>query len=82
MLIATLACIAGVLSLRAHPAGPVLALAPAGYAAYMLAQHLVGPQYMTYQPSVLFPIAGFDFSGALLIGAWHQIDGDRLPARS
>ncbi len=81
-LIAPLACLAGVLTLQGHVAGPLLVLGPAGYAAYMLAQYIVGPQYVTYQPAVIFHLAGFVLSGALLIGAWRLVDADRLQPRS
>lgn len=68
--------------MRGHPAGVVLALGPTSYAAYMLAQYVVGPQYLTYEPVVLLHIALFALSGALLVGAWARIDVDALPTRS
>lgn len=62
---------AGVLALHEHPAAVVFALGPAAYAAYMLVQYVVGPQYSTYEPAVV-----------LLVRAWALIDVLELPIRS
>lgn len=56
ILVAPLAALAGVLALRDHRAAPILAIGPAAYAAYMLVQYVVGPQYPTYQPSIALHI--------------------------
>jgi hypothetical protein len=82
VLIAPLAFVAGLLALRGHPAAGVVALGPAAYAAYMLVQYVVGPQYATYQPAILLHLGLFVLSGALLLRAWTLIEVDRLPVRS
>lgn len=82
LLVAPLAVIAGLLALRGHPAATVVALGPAGYAAYMLVQYVVGPQYPTYQPVILLHLALFILSWALLVAAWRGIDVGWLPRRS
>jgi hypothetical protein len=82
VLIAPLAIVAAIITLRGHPAGPVLALGPTGYAAYMLVQYVVGPQYPTYQPSIAVHLGLFVLSGALLWRAWSTVDAAMLPRRS
>lgn len=82
VLIAPLAIVAGILTLRGHRAGPVLALGPTGYAAYMLVQYVVGPQYQTYQPSIALHLGLFVLAGALLLRAWSTVDAARLQRRS
>jgi hypothetical protein len=42
--VAPLAVLAAVLLVRQHPAAPLLSLAPAGFAAYMLSQYVIGPE--------------------------------------
>jgi hypothetical protein len=64
---------------RGHRAGPVLAIAPTGYAAYMFVQYVVGPEYATYEPVVLFHLAIFVASAALLLVAWRRVTVDALP---
>ena len=46
VLVAPLAALAGVLTLRGHALGPVLALGPAAYVAYMVPQYVLGPDYL------------------------------------
>jgi membrane protease YdiL (CAAX protease family) len=82
VLISPLAIVAGILALRGHRAGSLLALGPAGYAAYMLVQYVVGPQYATYQPSIALHLGLFALSGALLLRAWSTADAGMLPTPS
>jgi hypothetical protein len=82
VLIATLALLAGILTLRGRHAGAVLALGPAAYAAYMFVQYVVGPQYPTYQASIAMHLGLFVLSGAVLLRAWSTLDGRSLPAVS
>lgn len=82
LLIAPLAVAAGILALRGHHAGAVLALGPAGYSVYMLLQYVVGPQYATYQPSVAFHLTLFVLGALLLLRAWTTVDAGSLPAVS
>ena len=83
ILVAPLALVAGFLALRGHRAAPFLAFAPTAYAAYMLVQYVVGPQYPVYQPSIAFHLALFVLSGALLLRAWALADIAplRMPSR-
>ncbi len=70
VLVAPLALLAAGLTARAHRGGPLVALAPTSYAAYMLVQYVVGPQYPTYQPSVAWHLALLVLSLGLLVRAW------------
>lgn len=76
-------CIAAaVLVWRGHRAGPIVAIPPAAYAAYMFLQYVVGPQYLSYRPHVVFHLAIFVASGAVLVLAWNAIRRDALPDMS
>lgn len=44
---------------RGDPLGPVLAIGPSAYTAYMLAQYVVGPEYDTYRVVALAHVALF-----------------------
>jgi hypothetical protein len=63
-----------VLAARRHPAAPLLALGPAGFASYMLVQYVIGPEYLTVGGNGErgFPLfaAAFALSGAVLLQAW------------
>jgi hypothetical protein len=74
VLIAPLAIAAGLLALRGLQAAGILALGPAAYAAYMLVQYVVGPQYPTYQPSIAWHLALFVLSVGMLLWAWTTVD--------
>src|SRR3954470_17462048 len=45
IVVAPLAAVAGVSTLRGRPAGALLGFAPAAYAVYMVPQYLLGPDY-------------------------------------
>jgi len=76
-------CLAAALLVRrGHRAGPVLAVAPAAYTAYMFAQYVVGPSYLTYRPIVAFHLGIFVLGGALLALASRRIRLDALPTPS
>lgn len=77
LLIAPLAIAAGLLALRGHRAAGTLALGPAAYAAYMLVQYVVGPQYPTYQPSIALHLALFVLSAALLLRGWANAGAEQ-----
>jgi hypothetical protein len=81
-LVAPLAMVAGVLAWRGHRAGAVLGLGPAAYAAYMLVQYVVGPQYPTYQPSVALHLALFTLSLVVLVRSAQVASSTELPRRS
>ncbi|MFC5971247.1 hypothetical protein ACFPYI_07870 [Halomarina salina] len=68
--------------LRDHRAGPVLALPPAAYTAYMFVQYVVGPEYLTYSWVVAFHLGLFVLSGAVLVRAWSSVRSASLPTPS
>lgn len=70
---------AGILVLRNHLAGPVLAIPPAGYVAYMFIQYIAGPEYETYPEIMPLHMGIFILSGAVLVVAWNRIQVDELP---
>jgi hypothetical protein len=78
--VAPVALFAGVLARRAHGAAPFVALAPAGFALYMLVQYVIGPEYLTVDGNnerffLLF--AGlFVLSGVIVLQAWSLADAD------
>jgi hypothetical protein len=76
------AAFAGVLTLRGHLAGPVLALGPAAFAVYMLPQYVIGPEYGRLpgnnEQFFSFHLALFVLAVTLMVGAWSAIDGSRL----
>jgi hypothetical protein len=82
-LVAPLSVVAGLLVLRRHPIGPVLALAPAIYAAYMFPQYILGPDYLRLEGNneLLFPLhlALFSLGGAVALLAWRAVDAERVP---
>lgn len=59
--------VAALLTVRRHRAAPFLAAAPAGYAAYMFTQYVLGPEYGEYSAQVLFHTAVFALSTALTV---------------
>lgn len=73
-----LAVLAGWLTYRRHPAGPVLALAPATFAAYMMPQYVIGPDYLNLpgnnEDFALFHIAVFVLAVVVIFSAWHAVD--------
>ncbi len=89
-LAAPLALVAAELTRRGHRAGPVLALAPASFAAYMMPQYVVGPDYLglagNNQRAVPFDLVLFILSVAVFLGAWRaqsdeptgRREGDRV----
>lgn len=83
IVVVPLALAAAVLILRGHPAGPVLGLGPAVYAAYMFTQYVLGPDYVSLPGNneLFFPLhlALFVLGWATAIGAWSAIAVDRLP---
>lgn len=82
-LTAPVALVAAALTLRRHPAGPVLALAPAVWAVYVYAQVVVGQEFLTQPGNVerFFPLllTAFVLGEAVAVLAWSSIDTTRLP---
>ncbi len=74
---------AGVLTWRGHRAGPVLALGPAGFAAYLYTQLAVAGEF-TAEPGnseryfVLF-LAVFLLGGGAFVLAWNAVGAGGLP---
>ena len=64
---------------RGHPAGPVLAIPPAAYTAYMFAQYVVGPTYLEYPAVMPFHLGIFVLGWVLILLAWRRIDVAELP---
>lgn len=79
VLVAPLAILAGTLVARSHRAGPLLALAPASYSAYMLVQYIVGPQYSVYHPVIAWHLMLLVLSLGLLIRAWTLAEPGETP---
>ncbi len=75
---APLAVASGVLIRREHRAGPVLAMAPALFAAYMMPQYVIGPDYLglagNNEDFALGHIAVFVLAVAVAIGAWRAVN--------
>ncbi|MFN3215826.1 MAG: hypothetical protein ACE367_04965 [Acidimicrobiales bacterium] len=67
---------------RGHQAGPVLAMSPALFAAYMMPQYVVGPDYLGLDGNnenfALGHIVLFVLAVAVAAGAWRSVDRDRL----
>jgi hypothetical protein len=86
VLVAPLATLAGVLTLGRHPLGPVLALGPTVYVAYMTPQYILGPDYLNLTGNnerffgLLLALFVLGVCGA--ITAWAAIDLPRLPVSS
>lgn len=85
-LVTPAAMTAGVLALRRHPAGPIMALAVAGYAVYTYTQLAAGGEFAT-QPGNserFFPVflTIVVLAGAALVLAWTSIDDRDLPTPS
>lgn len=84
VLVAPLSIAAGVLVLRGHVAGPVLALGPALYGLYMYSQLALGNDVSRYEGNIenffLLYLGLFVLAAAIAITAWRLIDASRLPA--
>ena len=71
------AVMAGLLLLRGHQAGPVLAFIPATFVAYMAPQYIVGPEYLEIpgnnEQFFLFHLAIFVLAVTVLFVAWTMV---------
>jgi hypothetical protein len=80
---APLAVTAAVLLARHHPAGPVLAFAPATFAIYMMPQYVVGPDYLglpgNNERAIPFHITVMVLAIWVAITAWRSIGQRVLP---
>lgn len=82
LIVAPWSAVAAVLVLREHRAGPILAIAPTAYAAYMFVQYVVGPVYTEYPPQLPLHLAIFVLSWLLLVLAWSRVRVEHLPTTS
>ena len=74
-----------VLIARGRPAGPLVVVVPAGYAAYMFVQYVLGPEYATYSLTVLFHVLLTSVAGGLALWAWTvsgRTAGPPVPRRT
>ena len=71
--------VTAVLARRGHPAAPLLAIGPAGYAAYMFVQYVLGPEYGVYSWAVLFHLGIASLAGGLVLVAWQRAAGQPVP---
>jgi hypothetical protein len=83
IVVAPLALVAGILVLRHHPAGSVLALGPSVFVVYTYAQLIVGEEYLRlpgnnerYFPLLL---GGFILAGGTAAAAWYGLGPTALP---
>lgn len=82
LIVAPLAVAAGVLALRGHPAWALLALGPALYAAYMVPQYVLGPDYLEREGNnerfFLLLLVLFVLALTAAVAAWGALSLDRL----
>lgn len=85
-LVAPLAVVAGVLTLRDRSAGPALGLGIGAYSAYMAIQYVVGPEYLELSGNnerfFLLHLGLFALGSAVVAGAWTYVDDRTLPPGS
>ena len=83
LLVVPWAMIAGALVAKGHRHGPVLAIPPGGYAAYMMVQYVVGPNYVEHAFVVPLHLAIFVLGMTCATAGWALQDAGALrPARS
>lgn len=79
---APLAAAAATLVAHGHRSGPVLAFAPATFAAYMMPQYVIGPDYLglpgNNERAIPFHIATMVLAIASGVLAWRQLSGQTL----
>jgi len=79
LLVAPLCILAGLLTIRGHAAGPLVAFGPAAYTAYMFLQYVVGPEYRYYPAVLPLHLVLFVLGGGIAVAAWTMVDRERLP---
>lgn len=70
VLVVPWAVAAAALNLRCHRLGPVLAVPPGGYAAYMMVQYVVGPDYLEYRAIVILHLGLFVLGMLTAVAGW------------
>lgn len=82
VLVVPMSVVGGWLTLRGRPAGPVLALGPTAFAAYMLPQYVIGPEYDRLPGNnerfVVFHLGLFVVAVGLLLARWLATGALRL----
>jgi hypothetical protein len=82
LLVVPMGVVGGWLTFRGRPAGPVLALGPTAFAAYMLPQYVIGPEYDRLPGNnerfVGFHLGLFVLAVGLLLACWRATGGLRL----
>ena len=78
-LVAPLCVLAGILVLRGHIAGPLVAFGPAAYTTYMFLQYVVGPEYRYYPGVLPLHLAAFVLGTGIAVTAWAGMDREHLP---
>lgn len=58
---------------------PILAVAPGAYAAYMMAQYVIGPNYLVYARPIPLHLAIFVMAGLVAMGGWAVTKPGGLP---
>jgi dipeptide/tripeptide permease len=80
---APLAFVAASLVRHGHVGGPVVAFAPATFAAYMMPQYVVGADYLglpgNNENAIPFHIATMVLAIGVFTAAWHALVGNVLP---
>jgi hypothetical protein len=86
LLVAPLALLAGVLTLRGRLSGPVLGIGPAFFVAYIYSQLAVGAEFLRYEGNTeqffLLYLGLFVLGWMGAVGCWASIDLDRIPGTS
>jgi hypothetical protein len=79
LVVAPVSVWAGIRLRRGDATAAAVALAPAGYAVYMLVQYVVGPQYDAYPTVLLLHLPTFVLAGYVLLAAWSLTRAAPLP---
>lgn len=86
IVVVAVALLAAALCWRGHQGGPLLAMAPAGFAAYMLVQYVIGPEYLRVdgnaERAFLLFVALFVNATAILFVAWREAVAPPVSDRS
>lgn len=82
LVVAPVTIAVGVLTMRGHRAGPVLALAPTSYGAYVFVQYIAGPDHLTYPNVLILQLLLFGGSWLLTAAAWTRAKRSRVETMS